>query len=417
MEPSSSDCTIVHAIITRLRTGADYSGRNTYWDSMEYPHLLVTGGEDEIGRALGRIMLQAAASGWRLSTINGADKEAFRQLRKLTETMDLRQQALTDDYMYPMEGTPLLILLEQPETLIARSQQSEDSVRRILHAGGAVNIHLLVPGADGDELTRLLFDEPRIVQRFDAGRSDKGEAEHPAGKSHDIDEPGLLLFPPVPHREHTVRNLFDWPVVQSTHSDDEWDDELDSAEPDDSDSDFDETRRIRLGIDQQNNTVNWDTFNDRHLLLRGNYERSTINEIILEAQTKTWMTISYDLDKPTLSENLHELRKAEQGIDFIQKHFDDATPCPLLIVIEGLPELREKAGHSDGRTVETTLLERLNEHLRNLMSDTENDVHLLLASRRSEAPHSFASITITDNDGHADYLSPSLNASTPITLF
>lgn len=440
--PDSADHRLSPYIIP---IGTDSDGFPMYWDAGWVPNLTVTGENDACNRMLSRIMLQAASAGWRLVTLNGWDhEESTRVLDDVLKTFEFRQRAVskTDPrFSYRPRLSPIILLVDNIEYLLGTGTDSgmlRRELTKLVRAGGSVNIHVITQLCEGDDLAWELFKDKRLTFRLDLDEVSDGSKEHPACKKTDdvsslFDEPGLPLFPPIPSLDEDVPNLFDQPDdLEDPFADDSCDensehecacdndpDDEDADEPDDVDDENtyeDTTHRLRIGIDQDNQTIHWNTINDRHMWIRGIYENSTVTHICTDAQAKGWMTVRFNLNVDDDSQEKQVLRRTEQALDYLRRTFNDATPLPLLVTIEGLPEVQSRLDRTAKETTSTLLVARIAQHLRALIENTENDVHLLLASHKSGNPYSFASLTLEDTDGHADYLSPSSGRHTEITL-
>ena len=433
-----------------LRTGLDSRGNPRYWDAGRTPHLLVTGDDDACGRTLGRVMLEAASSGWKLVTVDGGTDPVDHVLDELMRSFRFRQEALAkseDRYGYRTVFRPVVVLVDRFEHLIdaatrngvhrsASSVDGEDDeslyekLYRLIHAGGSLNLHLLAQVHPADAKSEDLLDDSRLFQLLnvdepdDAGRLES-EREHPSCR-HD-GEPGLPLFPPVAGDDDPlIPNLFDHPTLgdlsddapntDSTVSDEEAERFDQILEQEDED---DKQHQLRVGIDPQHRTVYWDASIDPHLILRGDYEQSTLSTIGLDAQAKGWMLTQFNVT-PTGSpdEDEQRLHSVEQSLDFIHRHYDDATPLPLLVIVEGLPELRNQTLNTRNSLPRIRLsAKRIISLLRQLIEESENDVHLLFASHCENDPRSFANLTITSADGTGEYTSPTVGYHTTVATF
>ncbi|PWG65687.1 hypothetical protein [Bifidobacterium callitrichidarum] len=428
--------------------GTDSEGFPVYWDAGWVPNLTVTGEDDACNRMLSRIMLQAASAGWRLATLNGWDhEEATHVLDDVLKTFEFRQRAVEKAdprFSYRPRLNPILLLVDNVEYLLATGPGSgylRRTLTRIVRAGGSVNIHVITQLREDDDLAWELFKDKRLTYRLDLDDYPGDGEKHPActSEKREDDEPGLPLFPPIPDLNGDVRNLFDYfdspsdwdesdedetgdePCDSQCEDDetDESDDYDDTDETDDIDSETqyeDTTHRLRIGIDENNQTIHWNTLQDRHLWVRGVYETATTSNICSYAQAKGWMTVRFNLVTDDDQQELQVLHHTEQALDYLRRTFNDATPLPLLVTVEGLPEVQARLDRTPENIKASLLVARIAQHLRALIENTENDVHLLLSSHKTGNPYSFASLTLEDTQGHADYLSPSSGKHTEITV-
>ena len=431
-----------------LRTGLDSRGNPKYWDAGCTPHLLVTGDDDACGRTLGRVMLGAAASGWKLVTVDGGTDPVDHVLDELMRSFRFRQEALAkseDRYGYRTVFRPVVVLVDRFEHLIdmatrrgvgqpvdgsVEDESLYEKLYRLIHAGGSLNLHILAQVHPADIASEDLLDDSRLFQLLNVDEPDdtgrlESEREHPSCR-HD-DEPGLPLFPPVTDDDDPIiPNLFDHPTLNDLTADTP---KTDGTVTDEESERFDQflkqededdrRHQLRVGIDSQNRMVYWDASIDPHLILRGDYEQSSLNTIGLDAQAKGWMLTQFNVS-PTGSpdEDEQRLHTVEQSLDFIRRHYDDATPLPLLVIIEGLPELRNQTMNTRNSLPHIRLsAKRIISLLRQLIEEPENDVHLLFASHCENDPRSFANLTITGADGTGEYMSPTVGYRTPVATF